>query len=224
MVWEALVKSGHTSSVWWNYSQTEYLVSAPQHFWISFQGEPEPARSLGGLGSLCHCQKVQANPSSGCPSLPDSTWGCCSGQELQQEADQREHTGDEWGSGPRASMEYPSWGSFFVCLSRLSLSQDALPVLPYAWMPSVYSWWFSFPAVAAGEVASLKRVQFCSIKSPSHVWPFMAYGFQHARLPCPLPYPGACWNSCQLSRWCHPTISSFVILLSSAFHLSFWWL
>ena len=34
------------------------------------------------------------------------------------------------------------------------------------------------------------------------------HGLQHARLPCPSPSPGACSNSCPLSWWCHPTISS----------------
>ena len=34
------------------------------------------------------------------------------------------------------------------------------------------------------------------------------YGLQHARLPCPSPTPRACSNSCPVSRWCHPTISS----------------
>ena len=38
---------------------------------------------------------------------------------------------------------------------------------------------------------------------------------QHARLPCPSPKPGACLNSCSLSQWCHPTISSSVVLFSS---------
>ena len=41
------------------------------------------------------------------------------------------------------------------------------------------------------------------------------HGLQHARLPCPSPTPGACSNSCPLSRWCHPTISSSVIPFSS---------
>ena len=40
-------------------------------------------------------------------------------------------------------------------------------------------------------------------------------GLQHARLPCPSPSPWACSNSCSLSRWCHPTISSLVIPFSS---------
>ena len=41
------------------------------------------------------------------------------------------------------------------------------------------------------------------------------HGLQHARLPCPSPTPGACSNSCPLSRWCHPTISSSVVPFSS---------
>ena len=44
------------------------------------------------------------------------------------------------------------------------------------------------------------------------LWP---HGLQHARLPCPLPTPGACSNSCPSSRWCHPTISSSVVPFSS---------
>ena len=35
-------------------------------------------------------------------------------------------------------------------------------------------------------------------------------GLQHARLSCPLLSPGVCSNSCPLSQWCHPTISSSV--------------
>ena len=40
------------------------------------------------------------------------------------------------------------------------------------------------------------------------------HGLQHARLPCPSPFPRACSNSCPLSRWCHPTISSSVVPFS----------
>ena len=38
---------------------------------------------------------------------------------------------------------------------------------------------------------------------------------QHARPPCPSPTPGVYTNSCPLSRWCHPTISSSVISFPS---------
>ena len=41
------------------------------------------------------------------------------------------------------------------------------------------------------------------------------HGLQIARLPCPPPSPGVCSNSCPLSWWCHPTISSSVIPFSS---------
>ena len=39
---------------------------------------------------------------------------------------------------------------------------------------------------------------------------------QHARPPCPSPTPRACSNSCPLSQWCHPTISSSVVPFSSS--------
>ena len=38
---------------------------------------------------------------------------------------------------------------------------------------------------------------------------------QHARPPCPSPTPRVYPNSCPLSWWCHPTISSSVIPFSS---------
>ena len=38
---------------------------------------------------------------------------------------------------------------------------------------------------------------------------------QHTRFSHPSPTPRACSNSCPLSRWCHPIISSSVIPLSS---------
>ena len=38
---------------------------------------------------------------------------------------------------------------------------------------------------------------------------------QHTRLPCPSPNSGVHPNSCPLSQWCHPTISSSVIPFSS---------
>ena len=41
------------------------------------------------------------------------------------------------------------------------------------------------------------------------------HGLQHTRPPCPSPTPGVYSNSCPLSRWCHPTISSSVIPFSS---------
>ena len=36
------------------------------------------------------------------------------------------------------------------------------------------------------------------------------HGLQHARLPCPSLSPEVCSNSCPLSWWCHPIISSSI--------------
>ena len=54
-----------------------------------------------------------------------------------------------------------------------------------------------------------------SFHSLSCVRLFVTHGPQHTRLPCPSPTPRACSNSCPLSQWCHPTISSSVFPFSS---------
>ena len=41
------------------------------------------------------------------------------------------------------------------------------------------------------------------------------HGLQYTRFHCPSPTPRACSNSCPLSQWCHPPISSSVIPFSS---------
>ena len=41
------------------------------------------------------------------------------------------------------------------------------------------------------------------------------HGQQHIRLPCPSPTPRDYLNSCPLSWWCHPTVSSSVVPFSS---------
>ena len=52
--------------------------------------------------------------------------------------------------------------------------------------------------------------QFSSVMSDS----WRPHGLQHARLPYPLPPPGAYSNSRLSSRWCHPTTSSSVVPFS----------
>ena len=61
-------------------------------------------------------------------------------------------------------------------------------------------------------IYSYVSVQFSHSVVSNSLWP---HGLQHARLPCPSPTPGACSNSCPLSWWCDPTISSTVIPFSS---------
>ena len=58
----------------------------------------------------------------------------------------------------------------------------------------------------------------CSVVS-DYCDPFGPHGPQHARPPCPSPTPRVYLNSCPLSQWCHLTISSSVVPLSS--HLQY---
>ena len=51
----------------------------------------------------------------------------------------------------------------------------------------------------------------CSVTSHS----LGPHGLQHARLVCPSLSPKVCSKSCPLSLWCHPAISSSVVLFCS---------
>ena len=66
------------------------------------------------------------------------------------------------------------------------------------------------------EGLDLERIPgISSVQSLRCVDSLRPHGLQHARPPCPLPSPGSWSNSCPLSWWCHPTISSSVIPFSS---------
>ena len=58
----------------------------------------------------------------------------------------------------------------------------------------------------------IPSVQFsCSVVSSS----LRPHESQHTRPPCPSPTPGVHADSCPLSPWCHPAISSSVVPFSS---------
>ena len=69
-----------------------------------------------------------------------------------------------------------------------------------------------FTTEEPGSIRSISSVQFSrSVVSDS----LRPHESQHARPPCPSPAPGVYSNSCSLSRWCHPAISSSVVPFSS---------
>ena len=71
-------------------------------------------------------------------------------------------------------------------------------VLPPGFLPTPYS------------------VVCCSV---AQLYPTLhPHGLQRARLPCPAPFSGVPSNSCPLSWWCHPTISSYATHFSSCPH------
>ena len=67
-------------------------------------------------------------------------------------------------------------------------------------------------------VTPLAKIQFSSV---AQLCPTLQpHGLRHARSPCPSPTPGVDSNSCPLSWWCHPAISSSVDPSLPAFNLS----
>ena len=58
---------------------------------------------------------------------------------------------------------------------------------------------------------NIRSVQFSSSVVSNSLQP---HELQHTRPPCPSPTPGVHSDSCPLSRWCHPAISSSVIPFS----------
>ena len=69
---------------------------------------------------------------------------------------------------------------------------------------------YQYPHFIDGEVEA--SIQFSHSVVSEALRP---HGLQHARPPCPSPTPGVYSNSCPLSWWWHPTISSSVIPFSS---------
>ena len=93
------------------------------------------------------------------------------------------------------------WGTseiFFLCYTLTSFTRTSYGFWPFNEMSKYRLVLFIYISL----VQSLSCVRL-------FVW------LQHARLPCPSPTPRVYSNSCPLSRWCLPTISSSVIPLSS---------
>ena len=63
----------------------------------------------------------------------------------------------------------------------------------------------------------IKYCCYAIAKSFPTLW---SHELQDARPPCPTPTTGVYSNSCPLSQWCHPTISSSVVPSPLAFNLS----
>ena len=75
--------------------------------------------------------------------------------------------------------------------------------------------WVLMPRALGPPCGVLSFTSVSSVQSLSRVRLFATHGLQHARPPCPSATPGVSSNSCPLSRWCHPTVSSSVVPFSS---------
>ena len=112
-----------------------------------------------------------------------------------------------WDCGWESAAQHhivQSWGTevglhpqFICCIAK---DIPTLLSLTHMLPPS------QFAAVTSGEKPICASVQFsCSVVSDS----LRPHEPQHTRPPCPSPAPGVHPNPCPLSRWCHPTISSY---------------
>ena len=70
-----------------------------------------------------------------------------------------------------------------------------------------------FPEIITVTILASSKLRFTLVKFSHSIVSdsLQPRELQHARPPCPSPTPKAYPNSCPLSRWCHPTISSSVI-------------
>ena len=70
----------------------------------------------------------------------------------------------------------------------------------HAWSDLAPIHWWLIPSEQCMIVVHCSVAKLCLTLQP--------HGLQQARLPCPSLSPGVCSNSCSLSWWCHPAISS----------------
>ena len=97
-----------------------------------------------------------------------------------------------------------SMSSFICCfLTCIQISQEAGTVVWYSHLFKNF-----FTVCCDPQSKAFSSVQFSHSVVSDSLWP---HGLQHTRPPCPSPTPGVYSNSCPLSWWCHPTISSSVI-------------
>ena len=94
----------------------------------------------------------------------------------------------------------------------LRITLDSLAVLSDRPTPML-----ELAASCKGAWQSKKRTTFHSVQFSRSAMSdsLRPHGLQHARPPHPSPTPGVYPNSCPLSRWYHPTISSSVVPFSS---------
>ena len=79
------------------------------------------------------------------------------------------------------------------------------------WSNHCKSLTFSFINSVGREFMLLQSIQFSRSVVSDSLWP---HELQHTRPLCPSPTPWVHSDSCPLSQWCHPAISSSVIPFS----------
>ena len=92
--------------------------------------------------------------------------------------------------------------TWLLCITQLIGGRTCLE-------PRLSDWSWSVLVITLTHIDNTAQFS-CSVVFDS----LQPHGLQHTRIPCPSPTVRACSNSCPLSRWCHPTISSSVVPFS----------
>ena len=112
-------------------------------------------------------------------------------------------------------MAFPFFSEAWVVHIALAMKHK-LRVSGEMFANSVHAQPLSLSSFHGSHIMQLRLSQFSSSVVSDSLW---SHGLQHARLPWASSSPGACSNSCPVSWWCHPTISSShtIFLLPSTF-------
>ena len=105
----------------------------------------------------------------------------------------------------------------------VSFSLGHIPRMFIFLCKEVNSFFYNWTVYAVNHMHNFNKVEetreiFLSSVQVSHSvvsYPLRPHGLQHARPPCPSPAPKVYPNSCPLSQWYHPTISSSFVPFSS---------
>ena len=115
-------------------------------------------------------------------------------------------------NSPKAT-QLPSWAmtSSLILFLLLHTIQTLVPLCYQEQYSLLRIKWHSWSSRTEGITGKQVSQFSCSVVSDS----LQPHELQHTRPPCPSPTPRVYSNSCPLSHWCHPTISSSVIPFSS---------
>ena len=114
---------------------------------------------------------------------------------------------------PLTDMALSRWSFSLTRLRRIVFYCGSQVATASRYISCIYSsYLYQMALLSLTENLVPWRIQFShSVVSDS----LRPHGLQHARPPCPSPTPRVYSNSCPLSRWCPPVISSLVVSFSS---------
>ena len=120
------------------------------------------------------------------------------------------HFADDTPVWSKRTSKYPQ--AYFLILENIKLPKGRN--IFHSSISNLNSYMLFVQIVSEGS-ANKGQALICELFSHSVMSDSLQpHGLQHPRLPCPSPSPGACSNSCLLSWWCYPTISSSVVPFS----------